>query len=619
MAPQRPLLSQSGQMRAISRAATRRATQSCPKCTVAASPSRPTLLARKRVPATRYESTSKNARLELQNALNQLNKHLPNAMNLSRLQLALQGLQKPAGQEIIRIAVLGLGDTTTVARKLLRAILSDPLTDEQPWEAQLDGYDPKVPLVVRIGPTGSYGSTLEFARHNPVEELHISSPQFNNLNLEFLVMNVNAPAPTTHAGSDAAVEEAILVPSVDIASAQDRVSPMTTPVHQAIVVGENFEGAVQLANLPIEHLSQSIIGAVDMAKVTAEQLNGHFKVVDTAQAQEAVRLFRQGPQNALQYEKLWFASNLPVITSWLRQSAAGSDHETKPAVKVLLTSLVESAKMSVQQQEAALQALIDAPKMSDAVAAAMEAGLSDWSRAAHAELQSEMDKAFAGRSWRKLGWWKLFWRVDDVGMLTNDILSQRFLPTSENNLIYLAGRIAEQRGSVPLYAQPVSELAQSSKEDTKDQTIARLEPKSLPRWPGHIGFTRRYLQDETIPALQALAQRLVVQSLGTSTISTTLAGLLYISSLSTTLYEVGAVAALGIVYGLGRMQKKWEAAREYWEGEVREEGRKAVRGTEESVVKALSSDAEIPEHIAADISAAKELVEKASDALSKLK
>lgn len=618
MAPQRPLLGQSGQMRAISRAATRRAAQSCPKCTVAAAPARPTLLARKTMPSPRYESTSKNARLELQNALNQLNKHLPNAMNLSRLQLALQGLQKPAGQEIIRIAVLGLGDTTTVARKLLRAILSDPLTDEQPWETQLDGYDPNVPLVVRVGPTGSYGSTLEFARHNPVEELHISSPQFNNLNLEFLVLNVNAVASPTQAGADSAVEEAILVPSVDIASAQDRVSPMTTPVHQAIVVGENFGGAVQLANLPIAHLSQSIIGAVDMPKVTTDQLHGHFKVVDVTQAQEAVRLFRQGPQNAVQYEKLWFASNLPTITTWLRQSSTSPDHQTKPAMKHLLTSLVESANASVKEQEAALQAMIDAPKMSDAVAAAMEAGLSDWSRAAHAELQSEMDKAFAGRRWRKLGWWKLFWRVDDVGMLTNDILSQRFLPTSENNLIYLAGRIAEQRGSVPLYSQPVSETSQSSKEPT-DRTLTPLAPKSLPRWPGHIGFTRRYLQDETIPALQALAQRLVVQSLGTSTISATLAGLLYVSSFSTTFYEVGAVAALGIVYGLGRMQKKWEAAREYWEGEVREEGRKAVRGTEQSVIKALSSDAEIPEHLAADISAAKELVEKATDALSKMK
>ena len=46
---------------------------------------------------------------------------------------------------------------------------------------------------------------------------------------------------------------------------------------------------------------------------------------------------------------------------------------------------------------------------------------------------------------------------------------------------------------------------------------------------------------------------------------------------STGLYEAGAFAALGIIWSLRRMQKKWEAARSFWENEVREEGKKAVR------------------------------------------
>jgi hypothetical protein len=69
---------------------------------------------------------------------------------------------------------------------------------------------------------------------------------------------------------------------------------------------------------------------------------------------------------------------------------------------------------------------------------------------------------------------------------------------------------------------------------------------------------------------------------------TALASLMYVSTLSTSVYEAGAVAALGIVWSLKRMQGKWETARKYWEGEVREEGRKAVRGVEGVVGDVLS-------------------------------
>lgn len=528
----------------------------------------------------------------------------------------MQGLHRDAGDEIIRIAVLGIQrdqETTSVARKLIRAILTDPLSDEQLWETQLDSFDANVPLVIRVGPSGSYGTAIEFARHNPIEELHISSAQYNNLNLEFLVMNVGAPEGPATSEARASLEDALLVPSIDIASAKDRISAMTTPVHKTIVVGDGFDGALNVAKLSLETQDEIILGVANISGIPGDRLGGFVQAVDISQADKAIELFRRGPENAFQFEKLWFASNVPAIATWLKQSAQTSEHQTKPAVRSLLGSLVQSAKVDVETQEAALQEEIATPKMSPEVVAAMEAGLSDWSRAAHNELQEELDKAFSGTRWRKLGWWKLFWRVDDVGMLTNDILSSRFLPTSEQKLVYLAGRVEEQRGSVPLYPQPTS----TTSNDTNRPL--NLTPKTLPKWPGHITFTRRYLQEETVPALQALAQKLVVQSLGTSTVSTTLAGLLYISSFSTTFYEVGAVAALGIVYGLGRMQKKWEAARDFWEGEVREEGRKAVRGTEESVVKALSTEAGVPDAIAAELEKAKELVSKAEEALSQLK
>ncbi|KAJ3490001.1 hypothetical protein NLG97_g5879 [Lecanicillium saksenae] len=196
-------------------------------------------------------------------------------------------------------------------------------------------------------------------------------------------------------------------------------------------------------------------------------------------------------------------------------------------------------------------------------------------------------------------------------MLTSDILSQRFLPTAERELVYLAGRIAELRGQLPKYPQPVSELP--------DSPAVSLAKTALPKWPGHIAFTRRYLQEETVPALQALAQRLLVQSLGTSGVATTLAGLLYVSSFTSGFYEAGAVAALGIVYSLGRMQRKWETARRFWEGDVREEGRKAVRAVEESVSKALAAQDSLSPKQVEELQRAKELLSKAGELLSQLK
>lgn len=81
------------------------------------------------------------------------------------------------------------------------------------------------------------------------------------------------------------------------------------------------------------------------------------------------------------------------------------------------------------------------------------------------------------------------------------------------------------------------------------------------------------------------------------------------------------MAALGIVYSLGRMQKKWETARDFWEGEVREEGRKAIRAAEESaagVLDGTQQDKKLAQRLK-ELEDASEVVAKAEDALARLK
>jgi hypothetical protein len=247
--------------------------------------------------------------------------------------------------------------------------------------------------------------------------------------------------------------------------------------------------------------------------------------------------------------------------------------------------------------------------------------LSDWAQNAHEELQEQLDVAFSGRRWRKLGWWKLFWRVDDVGMLSSEMLTQRFLPEAQNNIIYLAGRINEviTMETKPRVTQHQERLAAPQASEDRN---AKPSPESVlgERWPTQIPSTRNYLLDESVPALQALAQKLVAQTLGTSALTSSLAGLAYLSSFGA--YEAAAVAALGIVWSLRRMQNKWETARSFWEGEVREEGRKAVRSVEVKMSNVLDGVGETTEQdvrMRAEFDRARTLLQDARDAFSRLK
>ena len=573
-------------------------------------------------------ASSTNPRLELQQTLLELEKRYPTLMHISRLQLALQALRQRPGDEAVRVAVLGLtsglqGDNT--ARCVLKALLADPLKDEEVWEKELDGYDPTQPLIVRIeSRAAAEEDGLTIATSNGLQEMHVPSVDLEGSKLELLLMDIDPMPEVSGKTFVPPVEESLLVPSVEIPAGEGRVTSVTTPVHKAILIADGFAGALHLSALAGSDTEQIIKSAVNMQGVPIEKLEAPFDIVDVGKAEDAIRLFRDGPQNAMAYERLWAASNLPALAAWLKSGIKVLDGTTKPVVRQYITLLLRDALTAIQEQETRklsnrLQTKLEAPAIGE-----LNEGLALWAQNAHSELQHELDLAFTSSRWRKIGWWKLFWRVDDVAMLTTETLSLRFLPTAEQELVYLAGRIAELGSQTHEYQQP--ESSRNGLEDPRSLSSEPQEPASLaqktavPKWPGHIAFTRRYLQNETVPALQALAQRLVAQSVGTSSIATSLSALLYVSSTVSTLYEAGAVAALGIVYSLARLQKKWGTARDFWESEVREEGRKAVRAAEESVARVLEGETPIDATAGVgDLEQARELVAKAEDALARMR
>jgi hypothetical protein len=461
-------------------------------------------------------------------------------------------------------------------------------------------------------------------------------PVLNGQPVEFLAMRANiagattSPATaTTAATTPEAAEEAVLVPMVDIPSNTGRFFPIRTPVHRALVFASGFQGAMRVCAVPMTGPTDegygAVSAAVDLPGFVPRVARGGggplpFVHVDLDLAEQALARFRLGPQHALEYERLWAQSNMAALQSWLKASVLTPPGVTGPAVRKLVRTLLANTLARVAAEETAaeerrkMQATTSSSASSSASSPAAPAhdvsrALEEWAQRAHAELQDQLDAAFTGRQWRMLRWWKLFWRVDDVAALSQDMLAARFLPTAERELVYLAGRIEQARGSAPAYPQPVatttvgaaSTTAPSSPESVKatttttaaaaavaaPTTTTTITPANAPKWPQHISFTRNYLSTSTIPALQALAQRLVAESYSAAAASASVGALAWATWSP---YEAGAAAALGLAWAARRMQRRWDDARSFWEGEVREEGRKTLRAAEASVAEVVAQE-----------------------------
>ncbi|KAK3378264.1 hypothetical protein B0H63DRAFT_398165 [Podospora didyma] len=596
--------------------------------------------------ATAAESTDatpavlSDPRRDLENALQSLQTYAPNYVNLARVQLALRNLKQQPGRESIRVAFLGLPNVSEpgrTAKRLLRLVLADPLKPLGDWETQLEAHDVSQPLIVRVGPVadsgvqGESGHMFSMEKEHVIPELKVSSPSLNAGNLEMVITDADELVAAAKVDGPLALEDAILVPTVDIAAPKlTQPTHIATPVHMALLVGDGVLGAASILSLPLLGGTDTIASAVNFKKLSTEDLAGCPLVkINVDAGSDGLGLFRDSVGNAMKFEALWTEANVGRIGEWLKSNVLPSGEEgtatTKAPVRHLIRSLLQNADAAIQAQEARDLSLSITGTVAPQSLAQLNQGLSEWAQNAHEELQQQLEIAFTDRPWRRLGWWKLFWRVDDVGMLSSEMLALRFLPEAERGIIYLAGRIREagviegQTAGHPSYSGPVPPPPTlGGGQPQLDNTNA--SGAVVAKWPEHIPFTRNYLQDKTVPALQALAQKLVLQSLTTGTVTIVLAGLSYLSAYGA--YECGAIAALGIIWSLRRLQKKWDAAREFWEGEVLEEGRKAVRASEVSIAEVLNRATKSRGdqfELLDELTKAREIIQRAEEALARLK
>ncbi|KAI4916787.1 hypothetical protein J4E90_003290 [Alternaria incomplexa] len=535
-----------------------------------------------------------------------------------------QGLATVA-RRISIVAVLGLNSQLS-AQQLARLLLADPLSAEEQWEKELVKSRDSNERAVLL----KYGDDADAHAPSPLYKvLSIPSRTLQSHNLEVLVstINVNVAKSLPHMVTESSTES-LLVPKLQATSA--RGLPVPYPVHKTLVLGEGLDSAIAFGRFSADGLNEMddmVKMAVDLPAPSDEvksDTHAPSAPINLQVGTKALDSFRESIQNSIIYERGWFKSGLPTLSEWLVQDLQATD-AIKPPMKTLVASIADDVEASIAKQDAArLQQLAPVQTQSD-VTTSIVGHLETWAEKSHAELRDELDEAFTARNWHKLAWWKLLWRVDDVTMISSEILERRWLVSAEKNSIYLAGRMNQAGFPDDVQHLAVADIPEVTTQDTAPTAenprtdLSTNVRKPIP-WPEHIAAARTELINDTVPPLQALAQRLLLQTFSTTSLSSAASALLYASMSTFSVFEASAVAALGLTFSLRRMQKLWEGARESWEGTLREEGRRTLKGTEERVRFIIKNGGKeyVEDESVAESRAAREAVAKVREALERM-
>lgn len=448
--------------------------------------------------------------------------------------------------------------------------------------------------------------------------LHVQSHVLKRFNLEILISAINLDSSTNGTSMDRQqLKDVALIPTAETPrSFSGGMSFVTYPVHRAVLVTDGLAGCLTIGRYTSasQEQARSDDDALRMVlnlpgyaadRTEPSHLAPNVSVVDLPVAERALSVFRASVTNATYYEQTWFASNLPALTSWLTSSsslAADSHGVLPPAITTHISALLADTAAAIATDAAASAVDVEPRAISSSVTSSLTAALTSWSQSAHAELRDAIDAALESprSGWRRLTWWKLPWRADDVGMHLADVLERAWLVNAEKSLLFLAGRGAQAGlldlqtpaliGSalaVPLPASggivaptAIAGAPPVTLRDV-DAASARVTAHATPLpWASAVAAARGALLARTVPAMQEAAQALLLQTASLAGASGALSTLLHLSVPAASVYEVGAVAALGVVFAVRRLQTRWEGERVRWEGEIREAGRETLREAE---------------------------------------
>ncbi|KAL9085655.1 MAG: hypothetical protein Q9159_004593 [Coniocarpon cinnabarinum] len=524
-------------------------------------------------------------------------------VDLSRLELALRGLE--TSHPTVRVALLGLNGLTAT-RKLARTLLADPLNPTLPWEKALETGDfgDDGSLLIRFG-----DEAAPMAPRASVNVQHVPSAVLQRNNIELLISTTPA---ASLAASPAQFEATALVPMVGTPmSFSGNVSFIRHPVHQAVILADGLAGCVNLGVWTQRGDAQqrdlvSVATALNMSRFDArseDNLPRDLILIDTDRAVESIDLLQTSVENAPNFAAGWKASGVPKILDWLLAGTQTQRSGMIAAVRTLIDDILDRADRALEADRTRMATRVSTTLFATRTAA-LEESLTKWAIHGHGELRDSLERVLVSRDWKKLQWWKLFWRVDDVGITLGRVTADNWLKASERSLIWLEGRFAE--------------AGLADQHDTDDFTATKQDV--VPR-PFAIEKARQQVLSESLPALEALSQTLVLQSASVTLLSSTFAVLIALSWPAFGLMQAGAVAALGLTWSLRRMQVKWEDARESWIEELRERGRQSLRHAEEGLRVRLAAgvvDSSSDVQMLPDLEEAAATIEKAKTALHEL-
>lgn len=455
--------------------------------------------------------------------------------------------------------------------------------------------------------TDSYGEVSESVPNDLLPTITVRSPLLKNANLEILVSSIGSDPNAAGATLSA---DTFLVPTVTIPTSHTgQHNFIRYPVHRSIVCGSGVDGLLAFSALlsksDLKKEVESVRGAIELSVTEQKRNSDRLSFVDIDRANSALGKIRESVQNATEYERGWSGSGVQPLIDWFASMSQTSQQETlNPALVPLIESILDTADEGIVARNAQARQIQEVGLVPAPVRSNLDQGVVTWAERAHSELRSALEEGFASPRWRGLAWWKLFWRVDDVSMITSEILEKRFLRRAERESIWSSGQY-QQAG---LLEQP----------SPSPESTSNSEAKSIPPpWPTQISDTRTKLLQTTVPSLQALAQSLVLFSVSTTTLTTALSALTYFSVPSASVYESGTLVAVGLIYSFRRQQNRWDKARGFWEEEVLDEGRTSLRETEQLMRKIVREGGKVPEDLTDHQT--QEAVDRARKALSQVK
>lgn len=471
-------------------------------------------------------------------------------------------------------------------------------------------------------------------RHPLVKTLSIPAATLNAHNLEILLQ---ASSAADRSYGEAAAAN-LLVPGLETqSSTSGRLSTVTFPVHRTIIYQEGLQDLDSIPKIGMHGVGMfKIIIDWSWSNLQQQSRDGQsVSPINLALGEAAIDIFRQSLQRSVEYEHLWFDAGMPGIIGWISHDTEAQNGGMKPAIRGILQTICNNAKKAIAQEDQSSTQRQKASTISASTKNIIEQGISIWAENAHTELRDRLDSAFHSRSWRRIKWWKLFWRVDDVGYIASDILEKAWLVEAEKEMIWITGRLHQSGLLGPLQLRPTAVPDPDDEQSTgghppapslsdlveKDPNYEIVQDQVYQHpWLQDIFHTRSALSRFTVPPLQSLSQILLLQTLSTNALTFSLSALLYVSVSTTSPYEAGAIAAVGLVWSLRRLQRRWEDARSTWEEQIREDGKRVLRHMEEVTREAVREGGmgEIDELAREQQSVAGEAIARTESALKEL-